>query len=353
MKQPALLYSDPTSPVYSSCPSSAGRCRTSTVCISTVMDSQTLKKYVQGQKSANVSTLNLASGITDASFMNEVLAHRLYRAAGVTSPRTSFARVYITVADKYDREFFGLYSIVENIDKHFAKSVLSVEGGAIFKPVTPNLFAYLGQSWKRYNQTYDPRGNPNEQQLRRMIDLCRFVTYAEDPAFAERIGDFIDLDNLARYMATMVYLSDFDGILGSGQTFYIHLHPETNKFSFIPWGQGRSFGPFRGTEEQREQLSIQRPWRGNVRFLGHVFKVEAFKEQYLARLDEFSKPIFEPQRFADQIDEIAAAIRPVVKEESAELLDRFDKVVAGETIEPTEIGRRFGGRPSKPVKPFG
>jgi CotH kinase protein len=36
-----------------------------------------LNKYVKGQKLAGVSTLNLHSNITDASWMNEVLAYRL------------------------------------------------------------------------------------------------------------------------------------------------------------------------------------------------------------------------------------------------------------------------------------
>lgn len=311
-----------------------------------------LGKHVQGQKVAAVSKFNLANCTTDASYMNEVLAHRLYRDAGVPSPRTTYARVFVTVPGEYDREFFGLYSLVENVDKHFAKDAIGVEGGAIFKPVTPNLFAYLGHDWKHYNQTYDPKGKPTSEQLRRMVELCRFVTYADDTEFADQVASYVDLDNLARYMAVMVYLSDFDGILGPGQNFYMHLHPETNKFSFIPWDQDRSFGQFRGTEEQREQLSIHRPWQGNVRFLERIYKVEAFKTQYLARLDEFSKTIFQPERFAQQIDTIAKAIRGVVEQESADKLTMFDKVVAGETTQPTDRGRRFGGSPSKPVKPF-
>lgn len=311
-----------------------------------------LNKYVKGQKLAAVSTLNLANCVTDASYMNEVLAHQLYRDAGVPAPRTAYARVAVTVPDKYDRKLFGLYSLVENVDKNFASDVLDVKKGAIFKPVTPNLFAYLGHDWKHYNQTYDPKGDPAEKQRQRLIELCRLVTYAHDEEFAAKIGDFIDLDNFSRYMAVMVYLSDFDGILGPGQNFYIHLHPKSDKFSFIPWDQDRSFGQFRGSQEQREQLSIHRPWQGQNRFLERIYNVEAFKKQYTARLDEFSTTIFEPDRFAKQIDTIAGSIRPIVQEESDEKLARFDKVVAGEITEPTAQGRRFGGNPSKPVKPF-
>jgi spore coat protein CotH len=314
-----------------------------------------LNQYVKGQKLAGVAALNLANNVTDASWMNEVLAYRLYRDAGVPAPRTAYGRVYVTAADKHDRRYFGLYSIVENPDKNFAEEVLGTRKGALLKPVTPNLFSDLGSDWKYYRQTYDPKTELTEQQIRRVKDFCRLVSYADDAAFAANLGDFVDYDKLSRFMAVMVYLSDVDGILGPGQNLYLHLHPDTNKFAFIPWDQDHSFGQFtiRGTQQQREQLSIHRPWDGRNRFLERIFKVEAFKNAYLARLEEFSTTIFRPDRLARQVDELAAVIRPMVKEESAEKLARFEQAVAGKTLEQGGPGRPFGfAQPTKPIKPF-
>jgi hypothetical protein len=77
--------------------------------------------------------------------------------------------------------------------------------------------------------------------------------------------------------------------------------------------------------------------------------LEEFKKAYLARLDEFSKSVFQPERFDQQIEAIAAAIRPAVQEESDEKLARFDRAIAGET----ERQGGFGfGQPTKPIKPF-
>ncbi len=63
-----------------------------------------LNKYVKGQKLAGVSTLNLHSNITDASWMNEVLAYRLYRDAGAPAPRTAYAKVYVTIPGSQTRK---------------------------------------------------------------------------------------------------------------------------------------------------------------------------------------------------------------------------------------------------------
>ncbi|MBI4662580.1 MAG: CotH kinase family protein [Verrucomicrobia bacterium] len=66
-----------------------------------------------------MSTLNLHNNATDAGFMNEVPTFRLFRDAGVPAPRTTFARVFVTVPRKHERRYFGLYTILENVDNNF------------------------------------------------------------------------------------------------------------------------------------------------------------------------------------------------------------------------------------------
>jgi hypothetical protein len=128
---------------------------------------------------------------------------------------------------------------------------------------------------------------------------------------------------------------------------------------FVPWDQDHSFGQFAmaGTQVQREQLSIQKPWRFEPRLLERAFKVEAFKKLYLSKLEEFGRTLFKPERFAGQVDELAAAIREAVKEEGEGKLARFEAAVAGRV--PSRGGLSFllgGGGPDpdamKPIKPF-
>ena len=99
------------------------------------------------------------------------------------------------------------------------------------------------------------------------------MTQADDATFAAHIGEFIDLPEFARFMAVMVYLSDLDGILGPGQNLYLHLHPKSQQFQFIPWDQDHSWGQFdRASQEQRDKLSIHHPWQGENSFLERMFK---------------------------------------------------------------------------------
>ncbi len=308
-----------------------------------------LNKYVKGQKLGGVSTVNLHNSVTDPSWMNETLSFQLYRDAGVPAPRTSYARLNITAPGEHENEYFGLYTIVENIDGNFTEERFQTKGGAIFKPVTPNLFEDLGDDWAAYKQTFDPKDDPSKAETARVIEACRFVTKATDEEFAARLGEFIDLEAFARYMAVTVYLSDLDGILGPGQNFYLFLHPKTRQFHFIAWDQDHSFGQMRGSQEEREHLSIHKPWQGENRFLERVYKVEAFKRAYLARLEEFSKSLFKAEGFHQQVDSMAPVLRGAIKEESLDKLEQFEAVVRGETPARGGFGP-FGS--AKPIKAF-
>jgi hypothetical protein len=307
-------------------------------------------EFVKGQKLAGITKLNFHSNVTDASWMNEVLSHKLYRDAGVPAPRTTYARVYLTVPGKYDNQYVGLYSMVEDPDRHFARERFGEKHGAIFKPVTPAPFEDLGDDWAQYQQTYDPKTELKPEQGKRLIEFAKLVSHADDAEFAAKLPDYLDLDETARYMAVTVWLCTLDSILGVGQNYYVYLDPRTNQFQFMPWDLDHSFGQFgmQGSQEQREQLSINHPWRGDIRFLDRLFKVEAFKKLYLAKLEEFGKTIFVPKRFHEQVDHLAAALRPAVADESKDMLERFDTVVSGKPAEPmTRIDRPGGPREAR------
>lgn len=310
-------------------------------------------QFVPGQKFAGLAQLNLHNAVRDSAFMNEAIAYRLFRDGGVPAPRTAYARVFVTVPGQHDRRYLGLYVMTEDVGKAFLQERFGESSGALLKPVTPNLFADLGDDWSRYNQTYDPKGTLTPAQQREIIEFCQFASRASDAEFAAKLTNHFDLDNLARYFALTVWLSDLDGILGPGQNFYLHLHPQTRKFLFIPWDQDQVFGQFpRGTEEQRELLSIQQPWTGENRFLERVYGSKVFQEAYQARMREFNATILRPEHIHRLVEELAGVVREAARAESPERLAELEKAVAGEKI-AIAMGPGFAAPPMvKPIKPF-
>jgi spore coat protein H len=285
-----------------------------------------LNKNVKGQKLAGLTTINFQNNITDVGWMNEVLAYRLYRDAGALAPRTTYAQVYLTVEGQSEKRYLGLYSISENVDENFADDRFGTRKGAIFKPSTQELFMNWGADWSAYNQSYDPKTDLTDAQKQRVIAFGRLVSSATNEEFAAQIGDYLDLDDFARYFAVLVWIANHDSLLQNGQNFYTYLHPDTNRMHFIAWDQDFSFGNGRNFTTG---LSIHSAWSGNNRFLSRVYAVEAFRSKYLARMAEFSDRLFVPDRFAQQVALIGPAIRPSIELEGKEWLATFDEIAAG------------------------
>ncbi|MDB6029894.1 MAG: hypothetical protein JWM16_232 [Verrucomicrobiales bacterium] len=320
-----------------------------------------LNEFVKGQKIGSLTKLNFHNNVADPSWMNEVLSYQLYRDAGVPAPKTAYAKVYVTVPGEHDRTYLGLYSMVEDVDRSFAWDHFGSKKGAVFKPVTHKLFDYLGDDWSNYRQIYDPKSELSEAQAKRLIEFCKLVSKADDGEFEKSISSFLDIDEFSRFLAVTVYLSTLDSLLGMGQNFYAHLHPVFQNFQFIPWDLDNSFGQFQmmGTQEEREQLSLQKPWVGENRFLERLFKVGRFQTFYKTHLLSFQVMLFKPERIQRQVENLAAIIRPAVQEESADKLAQFDRAVAGEMVAANRPGPRHPGGAArapagylKPIKTF-
>src|SRR5688500_10502252 len=248
-----------------------------------------LNKHVKGQRLAGLTTINLQNNITHAGWMNEVLAYRLDRDAGALAPRTAYAQVYLHIEGQDRPRYLGLYSISENVDENFFEERFGTRKGAILKPSTQELFTDWGPDWSAYDQAYDPKTDLTDAQKERIIALGRLVSASADEEFAAAIGDYVDLDDFARYFAVLAWLANHDSLLQNGQNFYTYLHPDTNRMHFIAWDQDFSFGNGRNYSAG---WSIHTPWNGNNRFLSRVYAVDAFRSKYLARMAEFSERLF-------------------------------------------------------------
>jgi spore coat protein H len=290
-----------------------------------------LNKYVKGQKIAGVSTLNFHNNIQDAGWMHEPIAYRLYRDAGIPSPRTAYVRLFMTVTGQTARRYLGLYSLVENVDANFLQARFKAGTGALFKPSTVNPFVDRGDAWAQYNQTYDPKTDLAEPERRRLIEFCRFVSRSTDAQFAAGIGQYVDLDAFARYLAVLIWTANPDSILERGQNYYVYLPHPAGRMIFIPWDQDDSFGRFaRVLPRHYESWDIHAPWNRSVTFLNRISAVPAFRTAYLARMKEYNATIFRPERLAAQVAELAPAIRPAIREEPSRV-SAFERVAAGET----------------------
>jgi len=314
-----------------------------------------LNKFTKGQKLGDADEFTFNNLINDHSCLSDALAYEFFRDAGVPAPRTAYAYLGASVEGQWERKPLGLYVMVEAVDEKFALDRFGSKRTPVFKPVTYELFKHLGDEWPAYEAIYDLKTKATAEQQRRVIEFARLVTHASDAEFAQRMGEFLDLERFARYLACEVLLSNYDSFLSNGQNFYLYLDPGSNKFGFIPWDLDLSWGGFflLGTIRERERASIWHPWVGQHRLLERVMAVEMFRQIYRVQLEDLLARLFVPSRLHQRIDAVARVIRSPIAAESDFRLGKFEQAVSDKRREHSSGGNpQSADRPAHQLKRF-
>jgi len=180
-------------------------------------------------------------------------------------------------------------------------------------------------------------------------------SHGTDEEFAARLGEFLDLDSVARFLAAESLLANFDSFMGQGQNYLMSLDAEGKRFAFVPWDLDHAWGefPMMGTPEQRERLDIWHPWVEPNRFVARVFQVEEFRKRYRAELERQLATVFVPDRLNRRVDELAAVFRPLAAEWSTNRLAKLESAVSTNFVPRVEGGDPFSpNRPAWQLKRF-
>jgi spore coat protein H len=314
-----------------------------------------LNKFGKKQSIGRVDELNFLNSIADFSYVRDAMAQQFFRDLKVPGPRTAYAYLTLDAPQAFTNQALGLYVMMENIDGDFAADRFGTKKAPIFKPVTTELFKYLGPDWSAYEGIYDLKTSATAEQKQRVIDFAKLTTSANDETFARELPEFLDMERFAAFLAGNVLLSSYDGFLANGQNYYLYLDPRSNKFGFIPWDQDHSWGEFGyvGSAETRENASIWHPASYNFEFLERVLKVEGFRSLYREALEKAVEREFTPEHLYPQIDELAERIRPAINAENGFRAKRFELSVSTNWVNGPRDGAPEGPRsPVHQIKRF-
>lgn len=248
----------------------------------------------------------------DPAKAREVLACSVFRAAGVPAPRTAFAEVTLTVPGKYDKEYLGLYTVVENVDARFFAARFGSDKGLALKPFGVRGIDFLGDDWDRYKGQYQPQREATKDEAARVIAFAKLVNQATDDEFKKHIDSFIDVEAFLRFLAANALTSNLESFFALGHNYTLYLDPKTNKFHFIPGDLEFSFANFllMGTADQLMDLSVMKPYPGTNKLPDRLLAIKEVNDKYQKLLKELTATVFTK----DQLLKDAEAIEQVTKE---------------------------------------
>jgi spore coat protein CotH len=205
-------------------------------------------RKVKTQTFHGLKILVLDNMYNDFSFLREQLSFAVFEQAGIRVPRESFARLTV------NGQYWGVYAIVEAIDKVFVTNHVDGGEGNLFEYNVPagqpdQVFAWdfsLSRGGTAANyipSPFEPKTNEDHLDGSALVAFLRTISEAPDATFVNDISAFIDPRELLTYYAIEVATAEVDGLTGyfGANNFYLYQLQGTGRFLFIPWDHDFNF----------------------------------------------------------------------------------------------------------------
>ena len=294
-----------------------------------------------------MARLNLKSMYNDPSQMREALAWRLFVAAGVPSPRHTYARLAINGA------YYGLHSLIEQIDKRFLGDRFGENRhGNLYKAYCGSLGCATlehrrgtdgDDSGRQYHtsghpgdQTYRLKTNESDAAVASYDDLATFIRVINGvglpggdgrfntDAFRAEVEQVFDVQAFLRWAGVNLLLGSWDNYFASPANYYLYNGGHAGRardfatdpyFTFLPWDYDNCLGiDYFGTKWQYADLldwaAITKQYWHREGHRNHTSRVPLvhnllanpdFAQYYLDHLEYLLATHFNPQAICVQM----------------------------------------------------
>jgi spore coat protein CotH len=263
------------------------------------------EKKAPGQTFHGLRKLSLNNSVQDPSFLTEKICRELFAAAGVPAPRAAYAAVKLNGRD------LGLHVLLEGFNKQFLKrNFKNVKGNLYDGGFVQDINGFLA-----VNSGDDPKQHPGLKALIAAVG-------EPDPAKRwTRLLEVLDMDRFLAYVAMDVIQVDWDGYAMNRNNWRLFHDLGANKMVFFPHGLDQMFGVQRASPD----CPILPHMQGMV--ARAVIGTPEGRRRYLEKISQLYTNVFHVDALLKRVDEVAAAIRPVIAESDPEAGRRHDEEV--------------------------
>jgi hypothetical protein len=243
-----------------------------------------------------MKTINLKSMWNDVSQMREALAWKMFAEAGVDAPRHTYTKLCI------DGKYFGLYSVIEHVDKTFLSDHFpDHDDGNLYKAYwMPNDLGPADLSKRadgKYHRadsqddrTYQLKSNEEED------DYSDLKTLIE----SDDVDAVFDTKPFLTWAAVNTLLGAWDNYWVTPANYYLYNRgtKEAPKFVWIPWDYDNTFGISYDDKRWHDAPILET----RLPLMKRVFAKPENKAFYLDTLERLNDSVFTERWVSREID---------------------------------------------------
>jgi len=193
-------------------------------------------EFVPGKKFDGLKKINLNNAEGDPSLQRDFICYDIHRRAGNIAPRVSYAKVYL------NEEYWGLYVVVEQIDKTFLNENFKNSDGRLFKNMANSELEWLGTDSTQYQSIFELKTGGGDDRWEGFVELMNIINNSSDLEFKDKISNVFDVEGFLKVITVDIATNNWDSYLEHGRNFYMYEDTVTNKFNWLPWDYNFAIG---------------------------------------------------------------------------------------------------------------
>ncbi|MFN0275268.1 MAG: CotH kinase family protein [Chitinophagales bacterium] len=270
------------------------------------------------QEFDGLDKMNLNNGFSDPTFLREKIFYDYCKEIGISAPRANFAVVYI------NETYFGLYTLVEEVEKKFLDNHFDDIDGNLYKGDPEGDLSYYGEAPHEYKKRYTVETNREDHDWTDLIELIKKINLSEADKFEQQVAGNLYIPNFLSYWSSLILSSSLDSYIGSAHNYFLYNDEKSGKFYFIPWDCNETFGGYNyqsitGRNEMTVTVNYL-PEGPEIRPLIERWLADpVLKNYYYTEIYTQMQTWFNESYFFPKIDEYANLIREAVYTDSLKM----------------------------------
>jgi hypothetical protein len=283
-------------------------------------------KFKGAERFHGMKKFHLNNCAQDGTYLNELIAGEMARAAGVPASRCTHVFVTLNGRD------LGLYVFKEAFTRDFLAAFFSDTSGDLWdggfcKEIEENMEKDLG----------DP---DNKRPIKELIAACQ---EADNQKRWERLGKILDIDRFISFCAMEAILCHWDGYNFNRNNYRVYQDATTGKLCFFLHGMDQMFGD--------TNFPIIRDFGALVG--NAVMRCPEGKRLYQARLESIYNNVLKSTDWAARVVEAGNKVRDALEAKNKRAAKDFQGQLNGERdrvqARIAVVGKQLGDMP-KPIE---
>ncbi len=282
--------------------------------------------YVSGRRYQEVKKINLNGQHNDPTLIREKLFYDCWKKAGLPERRTSFVQLFL------NKEYYGLYTNLEEFDKDWLQRVYGENEGNLYKCTYPAELGFRGSDQQLYKdvasgsstggRAYDLQTNETADDYSDLVALITALNQPVDANFANQVSTLINVDGLLKAFALDVATGNWDDYMYNMNNYFLYHNSVTGKFEFLSYDADNTFGVDWVNRDWATRNCLD--WyshSGPRPLVSKILAVPEFNRKYQLYLDTIVRNVTNPVTIFPHIESLKALIDDAVATDTYRTLD--------------------------------